>query len=58
MAVKTALEDVVPTQDGPFECYDAVVTARDIATLYKTGFLKVDPEHQRGIDAAWRLEKF
>lgn len=51
MAVKTALEEVVPTQDGPFECYDAVVTARDIATLYKTGFLKVDPEHQRGIDA-------
>jgi hypothetical protein len=51
MAVKTALEEVVPTQDGPFECYDAVVTAREIATLYKTGFLKVDPDHQRGVDA-------
>ncbi len=50
MAIKTTLENVVPTQDGPYECYDGVVTARDIAQLYKTGFLKVDPEHQRGID--------
>lgn len=50
MAVKTTLENVVPTQDGPYTCYDAVVTARDIATLFRTGFLKLDPEHQRGED--------
>lgn len=50
MAVKTTLENVFPTQDGQYECYDAVVTGHDIATLYKTGFLKLDPEHQRGED--------
>src|SRR6266446_6318362 len=51
MAMKTTLENVVPTEDGPFECYDAVVTAHEIATLFKTGFLKLDPEHQRGEDS-------
>lgn len=51
MAVKTTLENVVPTQDGPYTSYDAVVTARDIATLFRTGFLKLDPEHQRGEDS-------
>src|SRR2546425_11068875 len=54
MAVKTTLENVVPTQDGPFTCYDAVVTAGDIATLFRTGFLKLDPEHQRGEDSVSR----
>lgn len=54
MAVKTTLENVVPTQDGRFDCYDAVVTGHDIATLYKTGFLKLDPEHQRGEDTLTR----
>ena len=54
MAVKTTLENVQPTQDGPYACYDAVVTAQDIATLYKTGFLKVDPDHQRGVDTVSR----
>jgi hypothetical protein len=51
MAVKTTLENVVPTQDGPYTCYDAVVTAGDIATLFRTGFLKLDPAHQRGEDS-------
>lgn len=54
MAVKTTLENVVPTQDGPDACYDAVVTARDIATLYSTGFLKIDPDRQRGLDTVTR----
>ena len=54
MAVKTTLENVVPTQDGPDTCYDAVVTAQDIATLYKTGFLKIDPDRQRGLDPVTR----
>src|SRR6266404_1957778 len=52
MAIKTTLENVVQTEDGPagFPCYDAVVTAQDIQQLFKTGFLKVDPERQRGED--------
>ncbi len=54
MAVKTTLGNVVPTQDGPDTCYDAVVTAQDIATLYKTGFLKIDPDRQRGLDPVTR----
>jgi hypothetical protein len=54
MAVKTTLENVVPTEDGRYECYYAVVTGQDIATLYKTGFLKLDPEHQRGEDTLTR----
>lgn len=54
MAIKTTLENVVPTQDGQYESYDAVVTAHDIATLFKTGFLKLDPEHQRGEDMVTR----
>ncbi len=48
--MKTTLENVVKTWDGETECYDAVVTARDIATLSHTGFLILDPEHQRGKD--------
>src|SRR5262245_176638 len=51
MALKTTLENVVATEDGPFECYDAVVTADEIAKLFRTGFLKLDPEHQRGEDS-------
>jgi hypothetical protein len=48
--LQTYLDDVLQTQDGPWECYDAVVTASDIAELYRTGFLRIDPEKQRGID--------
>ena len=48
--MKTTLENVVKTWDGETECYDAVVKARDIATLSQTGFLRLDPEHQRGKD--------
>jgi len=36
---------------GPYTCYDAVMTAHDISQLFKTGFLKVDDERQRGIDS-------
>ena len=50
MPLQTYLDDVLQTQDGPWECYDAVVTASDIAELYRTGFLRIDPDKQRGID--------
>ena len=50
MPLQTYLDDVLLTRDGPWECYDAVVTATDIAELYRTGFLRVDPDRQRGID--------
>lgn len=50
MPLQTYLDDVLRTRDGPWECYDAVVTATDIAELYRTGFLRVDPDRQRGID--------
>ncbi len=55
MGIQTSLENVVRTEDGPYECYDAVVTARDISQLYKTGFLKIDDERQRGIDSVTGL---
>jgi len=54
MAVKTALENVIPSQDGKYTSWDAVVTARDIATLYRTGFLRLDPDRQRGQDSVTR----
>jgi hypothetical protein len=50
MPLQTYLDDVLRTRDGPWECYDAVVTATDIAELYRTGLLRVDPDRQRGID--------
>jgi hypothetical protein len=49
--LQTSIENVFRTEDGPYPCYDAVVTARDISQLYKTGFLKVDDDRQRGIDS-------
>ena len=51
MGLQTSIENVVRTEDGPYTCYDAVVTAHDISQLYKTGFLKVDDNRQRGIDS-------
>ena len=51
MGLQTSIENVTRTEDGPYECYDAVVTAHDISQLYKTGFLKVDDARQRGIDS-------
>jgi hypothetical protein len=51
MGIQTTLENVVRTEDGPYDCYDAVVTAHDISQLYKTGFLKIDHDRQRGIDS-------
>ncbi len=56
LGVETTLGNVVPTQDGSGECYDAIATAREISTLYRTGFLKVDPEHQRGVDSVTRKQ--
>ena len=37
MGLQTSIENVVRTEDGPYTCYDAVVTAHDISQLYKTG---------------------
>jgi hypothetical protein len=54
MAVKTTLESVIPSQDGSHDSWDTVVTAKDIATLYQTGFLRLDPDRQRGRDAVTR----
>jgi hypothetical protein len=51
MGLQTSIENVFRTEDGPYECYDAVVTAHDISQLYKTGFLKLDDDRQRGIDS-------
>ena len=51
MPIKTTLDNVNQTQDGPWTCYDAVVTAREIATLRRTGFIRVDDERQRGRDS-------
>jgi hypothetical protein len=54
MPLQTYLDEVLETQDGPWTCYDAVVTAGDIATLYKTGFLTIDydpDKAQRGKDS-------
>ena len=51
MGLQTSIENVFRTEDGPYVCYDAVVTARDISQLFKTGFLKVDDDRQRGVDS-------
>lgn len=51
MGLQTSIENVSRTEDGPYTCYDAVMTAHDISQLFKTGFLKVDDERQRGIDS-------
>ncbi len=51
MGLQTSIENVSRTEDGPYPCYDAVMSAHDIHQLYKTGFLKVDHERQRGVDS-------
>ena len=51
MGLQTSIENVSRTEDGPYPCYDAVVTARDISQLYKTGFMKLDDDRQRGVDS-------
>ena len=51
MGLQTSIENVSRTEDGPYPCYDAVMAARDVYQLYKTGFLKVDPDRQRGTDS-------
>ena len=51
MGLQTSIENVFRTEDGPYTCYDAVMTAHDISQLYKTGFLKVDDDRQRGKDS-------
>lgn len=51
MSIEINLNDVLPTQDGPWQCYDTVVTAYEINRLYKQGFLIVDYERQRGRDS-------
>jgi DNA-sulfur modification-associated len=51
MGLQTAIENVFRTEDGPYPCYDAVMTARDISQLYRTGFLQVDHDRQRGLDS-------
>jgi hypothetical protein len=38
------LENVFPSQDGPYPCYDTVITAREIAIMYRTGFLHLEPD--------------
>ena len=51
MAIATQIPDVIKTQDGPWVCYDTTVTANDIFELTRSGFLKLDPDAQRGIDS-------
>ncbi len=51
MAISTQIQGVIKTQDGPWVCYDTTVTASDILALTRTGFLKLDPDAQRGIDS-------
>jgi hypothetical protein len=50
MAISTQLEGVLETQDGPWICYDTTVTGQEIYELWQTGFVKLDPERQRGKD--------
>lgn len=57
MGLKVTLEDVLQSQDGPFECWDTSLTAREITDLWKQGFLKLDPERQRGTDFSGKQVK-
>lgn len=50
MGIQTTLNEVLPTSDGPWECFDTVLPARDIERLYTQGFLKIDYDIQRGRD--------
>jgi hypothetical protein len=51
VAIATQIDDVIKTQDGPWTCYDTTVTAENVLTLTRTGFLRLDPDAQRGIDS-------
>lgn len=51
MGIRTTLEMVTSTEDGPYPCWDTVVTAAEVARLWETGFLRIDPERQRGKDS-------
>jgi len=51
LSMELSIENVLSTHDGPYACYDTVVTAREIASLHKTGFLKIEYNQQRGFKA-------
>ncbi len=51
MALQMTLSNVVPTQDGPTKCFDAVVSAGEISRYANTGFLELGTEHQRREDS-------
>ncbi len=51
MALQMTLSNVVPTQDGPTRCFDAVVSAGEISRYANTGFLEIGTEHQRREDS-------
>jgi hypothetical protein len=48
--ISLELEEVSVTQDGASDCFDAVVTAKQIYQLQKMGFLEIDYDRQRGRD--------
>ena len=45
-----SLKGVLESQDGGWDCWDTVLSAGQIARLYRTGFLQVDEDRQRGKD--------
>jgi len=55
MPMEIKLKDVLLTQDGPYRCFDTVISAKEIAKLSKTGFLEFDAGPQgarRSLDRA------
>lgn len=50
MGLDTHLTDVLQTEDRGHVCYDVTVTAQEIAQLWRTGFLRIDDDRQRGRD--------
>src|SRR5262245_52528026 len=40
----------MPSQDGGHVCYDTQVSVATIYRFLRRGFLKIDDEHQRGLD--------
>jgi hypothetical protein len=49
------IDNVLPTQDGPYSCYDAVITAGAIAQLNRSGFLEITPEIRTSIGSVKKL---
>jgi hypothetical protein len=45
------LDNVAQTQDGPWPCWDAVMTAQDIHRAWTRGYLQVNQDAQRGKDS-------